>query len=356
MTSLAPYMEWAKLRPAVQWDLAGSNLLSCTVDDLPGCRDVIELNGLNPDGYPPLIDAIAHRYGVRSDNVATATGAGGANFLAVAALAGNGDDVLVERPAYDPIVGALRLMGANVIRFDRRFDDGWAVDLDRLVSAVTARTRLIVLTSPHNPSGALVSGEALEVIGGAADRVGALVMVDEVYLDGVYTDRPRPAATMGDVFLSINSLTKSYGLSGLRAGWILASPVIASRIRRVRDVMEGTGSIPSDLLACHAFRHLDALEARARSILVPNLERLARFMDERDDLAWVRPAGGNVAFPQLTTERDTDELAEILVRDHDTAIVPGRFFDMPRHFRIAFSGSAETLDGGLERIAKVLDS
>jgi hypothetical protein len=222
-------------------------------------------------------------------------------------------------------------------------------------AALTPHTRLIVLTSPHNPSGALCDTEALERVGQAAERVGARVLVDEVYLDSVYADRPPPAATLGDVFVSTNSLTKAYGLSGLRTGWVLAAPAVAEAVRRVRDVMDGVGSIPSDTIAALAFRCIDRLEARARRILQPNLALLTDFMTARSDLEWVRPAGGNVAFPR-TRILDTRGLADRLQREHDTAIVPGRFFEMPAHFRIAFSCARATLEGGLERLGRALDA
>jgi len=353
----APYMEWAKKRPAVTYDLAGSNLLGCTVDDLPGCRDVVELGGLSPDGYAPLLDAIAARYGVTAAQVAPASGAGGASFLAMAALVRPGDEVLIERPAYDPMLGALHVLDACVRRFDRTFENGWAVDADHVCATITDATRLIVLTSPHNPSGVLATTEALHQIGGAAARVGAHVLVDEVYLDAVYaTTKHPPAATLGDVFISINSLTKAYGLSGLRAGWILASPVVAEAVRRTRDVMEGIGAFPAERLAWYAFRHMDRLAARARALLEPNLRTLADFIEARPDLGWVRPVGGNVAFPVVRGLADTRDFAEQLQRERDTAVVPGYFFDSPAHIRVAFGCAADTLQRGLERLGAALDA
>jgi hypothetical protein len=352
----APYMEWSKKRPSVAYDLAGSNLLGCTIDDLPGCLHAVKLGGPNTDGYGPLLEAIAARYGVEPENVATASGAGGANYLAMGALAGPGDDVLVERPAYDPLLGALRFFGANMIRFDRRFEDGWAVDPQAVIDAITPATRLIVMSSPHNPSGALVSDGALDAIGEAASCVGAHVLVDEVYLDGVYRDRPAPAATRGDGFVSTSSLTKAYGLSGLRTGWVLASPDVVERVNRTRDALDGGGPMPTDTLALHAFSMLDRLEFRARSILEPNLELVTGFIDARADIEWVRPDGGNVGFPRVPDIVDTRELAARLERDHDTAIVPGHFFEAPRHIRIAFGMSREIVEAGLERLGIVLDA
>ncbi len=351
----APYMRWAKTRPVPDHDLAGSNLLSCTLDDLPGARDVIELNGPNPDGYVPLLEAIAAHYGLSPEHVATAPGASGANFLVMAALVSAGDEVLVERPAYDPLLGAARLMGARIGRFDRTFGDGFDLDVARVEAALSPATRLVVLTSPHNPSGALISGDSMHALARLAEREGFRVLVDEVYLDSVYGERPRPAALRSDLFISTSSLTKAYGLSGLRAGWIVAAPDVITAVHRTRDVVDGIGSFPSDRLSLLAFGMLDKLEARARAILEPNFAALTAFIDARSELEWVRPSGGNVAFPRLHGEADTSGFADRLLGQYGTAIVPGRFFEAPGHFRIAFGCTRPTLDAGLDRIGRALD-
>lgn len=354
-SSLAPYMAWAKTRPAPAYDLAGSNLLHCALEDLPGALDAIVLTGDNADGHPPLLEAIAERYGTTPDRVASAPGAAGANFLAFATLVRPGDDVLLERPAYDPLAGALRLLGAHILRFDRRFEDGYAVDPDAVADALTPRTRLVVLTSPHNPSGALVSEDALHALARIAERTGVRVLVDEVYLDAVHGERPAPAAHYSDRFISTSSLTKSYGLSGLRSGWILASPEVAAAARRARDVVDGVGPIAMDRLALIAFRNLEALAARARAILEPNAAAVARFIEGRPELTWVRPAGGNVAFPRIEGMADTTGFVERLLHERGTAIVPGAFFEAPSHVRIAFGCDADSLERGLEGLGAELD-
>lgn len=350
----APYMRWAKTRPAAKYDLAGSNVLACSIDDLEGAADVLSLEGRNDNGYQPLIDAIASRYGVPQDHVTTAQGTSGANFLAFAALLSHGDDVLIERPGYDPLIGAARVLGANVVRFDRVFEDGYRLDPDRVAAAMTPRTKLIVVTSLHNPSGAIADAEALDAVGTLAASRGAFVLVDEVYLDAT----PRavtPAARRGDVFLSTSSLTKAYGLAGLRCGWILSSPEIAERIRRARDVVDGTGSIVAERLAVLAFSQLDHLHDRAVSLLAANRATLDAFLRTRDDLEWVPPAGGTVMFPRIRGVDDVSAFAERLLREHDTAIVPGRFFDAPAHFRLGFATDAERLAGGLAALGGALD-
>jgi len=121
-------MEWAKKRAHPTWDLAGSNLLHCTIDELAGARDALMIGASNDDGYQPLVEAIAREYRVQPNQVASATGTSGANFLVLAALVSAGDDVLVERPGYDPLIGAAHLLGARTVRFERRYEDGFALN------------------------------------------------------------------------------------------------------------------------------------------------------------------------------------------------------------------------------------
>jgi len=355
----APYMEWAKKRPAATYDLAGSNVLSCSLDDLEGARDALLLSGSNDNGYQPLLDAIARRYMVRPEQVTTANGAAGANFQAMAAVLEPGDDVLMERPGYDPLPGGARLLGASIVRFDRRFEDDFALDPDAVARALTPRTRLIILSSPHNPTGALADRAALEAIGRLASTASAHVLVDEVYLDAAEPAR-QPAALIGEPstspFISTSSLTKSYGLSSLRCGWTISSAAVAERIRRARDVIDGSGSIATERLATLAFAQLGRLEARAAALLGVNRPLVHAFLRGRPEIDVVLPRNSTVVFPRLRSVRDTSKFAERLLADYGTAIVPGRFFEAPAHFRLGFGGPTEIVRAGLEHIGRALDT
>ena len=351
---LAPYMAWAKLRPQPRYDLAGSNLLACTLEDLPGASP--EPAGGNSEGWAPLVDLIAARYGVAPGQVATGGGCSGANFLAFAAVLEPGDEVVVERPGYDPLLGALELIGARIIRFERRREDRWAIDPDRVKAAITSRTRLVVITSPHNPTGVLTPAGVIDRIVEHAAAVGAHVLVDEVYLDSVYHDPPAPAATRHELLLSTNSLTKSYGLAGLRVGWLLANATVARAARRVRDVVDVCGALPAERMAVVAFQRLDALVARARGIIRPNAERVKQFLSARPGIEWVPPDGGTMVFPRIPGVRDTRQLAVDLMEQHGTAVVPGAFFDAPEHIRIAFGADAATVSAGLTALGHLLDA
>lgn len=352
----AEYMVWAKSRPRVRFDLAVSAVAACTLADLPGARDVIELTGSNDNGYPPLVEAIARTYGVSVSSVATAPGCSGANFLVFAALVGPGDDVLVERPAYDPLLVAPLLLGARVVRFERPADRGFALDPAAIAAAITPQTRLIVVTNPHNPSGALAREDVLREVGRLARRVGARVLVDEVYLDAGSEHPAQPAARLDGVFVSTSSLTKSYGLAGLRCGWVIAAPDVAEAVRRARDLVDATGAYPAERLGTLAFAHLDRLAARARQILAPNLARVRTFATGRPELAWLEPGGGTVVFPRVRGVESSDALTEWLAAHEDTAVVPGRFFEAPAHMRIGLGTDPATLEGGLRAVARALDA
>jgi aspartate/methionine/tyrosine aminotransferase len=349
----APYMEWAKTRPVPDFDLAGSNILACTLDDLPTAADALALNGVNDNGYLPLMDAIGARYGVEAQRVTTASGTSGANFLVYAALLEAGDEVLVERPGYDPLLGAARIFGARTTRFDRPFETGFALDPDRVRRAMTSRTKLIVITTPHNPSGVAADAAALEDIGRIAASAGAHVVVDEVYRD-VTGDTSPPAAARDDVFITTSSLTKSYGLASLRAGWVIASPALTYRIRRARDVVDGTGSIVAERLSVLAFEHLDTLYLRARAILARNKALADAFLASRPELEWA-PSAGTIVFPRIKGTEDATPFVDAVMRDHNTALGPGHFFDAPAHFRLGYGGDTDKIRAGLAHVSAVLD-
>lgn len=352
----APYMTWAKHHEKARYDLTGSNLLPCSIEELPGARDALRLYGRNDDGWPPLVESIAARFGVGVDRVATASGASGANFLALASLLRPGDHVVAEWPGYDPQMGAARFLGAEVSTFARGWDRAFRLDPDAVAAALTPRTRAIVLTNLHNPSGVYADPEALDRVGDLARDVGARVLVDEVYLDALESVDRAPAATRDPVFVSTNSLTKSYGLAGIRVGWMIADRETTERALRVRDVVDAVGSIPSEALGVVAFRHLDALLERARGVLDPGAAMFRTFMASRSELEWVEPIGGSVGFPRMAGVEDAEPFVNFAASEFDVGVTPGRFFGEPAHFRVAVAGERHVLEAGLDALSRALEA
>lgn len=355
-TTWAPYMTWAKQHRAAECDLSGSNLLPCTLEDLPEALESMALYGRNDDGWPPLVESIADRYGVGTDQVSTGPGASGANFLALASLLRPGDTLLAEWPGYDPHIGAARFLGAEVRTFERGWDRGFALDPVAVERALTPRVRAIMLTNLHNPSGVYATPDALAHVGDLARSVNAKVVVDEVYLDALEGVDRSPAATRDPVFVSTNSLTKSYGLAGVRIGWMIADPETTERALRVRDIVDGVGSIPSETIGAAAFRCLDRLLDRARGILGPGAERVRTFVEARTDLEWVEPIGGSVAFPRLRGIDDAEPFVDFAADRFAVGVTPGRLFGEPAHFRISVAGPPDVLAEGLQRLSAALDA
>jgi aspartate/methionine/tyrosine aminotransferase len=362
---LAPYLYWAKTRPTPAIDLAGSNLLACTLDDVPGAREAVELMAPDKGGFPPLVEAIAAHYGVAADRVVTAAGCSAANFLAIGALVGPGDTVLMEAPWYDQIVGACRLVGADVRHFTRRFEDRYRIDVAALRSQLTPDTKLVIVTSPHNPSGMVLDPDTLVALQAMAEAAGVHVLVDEVYLDvtNLLRDRPAnrapaaghytPAALVGDRLISISSLTKSYGLSGLRCGWVVAEPSVAERVRRVRDVIDNIGAAPADRISALAFSQIDPLGARAKQLVSTNLELVRAFL-ARYPLEIAAPPEATIVFPRIPGVKDCGPFVQRVFEEHGVALAPGSFFGAPDHFRISVAGRTDLLEKGLDLIGRVL--
>lgn len=354
---LAPYLLWAKTRRPAAIDLAGSNLLHCTMDDLPGAREALDLSAPNDNGYAPVVSAIASHYGVHEDRIVTGTGCSGVNFIAAAALVGAGDDVLIERPTYDPLIGACRLMGANVLRFDRPAGDGFAVSPDEVRRHLTPRTTLIVITSPHNPSGVRVGSDVTARLAELAASCGAHVLVDEVYLAGACLVRGESpttgtAASIDGPVVVTSSLTKSYGLAGLRSGWAIAPAATAERMRRARDVIDNASSGPSDRLAALAWSQHDRLAERARRLLTTNVAIAREFFTAHPEFLLAEPPACSVVFPRLTGVPDAGPFIRTLLERHGVAVAPGRFFEMPAHFRVSLAGPPDKLEAGLAGLGR----
>lgn len=356
---LAPYLLWAKTRQPAAIDLAGSNLAACSIDELPGARDALDITAPNDNGYGPLVDAIASHYGVDARRVVPGAGCSGANFLAVAALVGPGDEVLVERPHYDPLAGACRLMGARVRTFERRFEDGFRLDVDAIARAITPKTRLVILTTPHNPSGVIVDKSALSALGALVAPQG-WVLVDEVYLDVANLVSGRApthgsAALLDGPFIVTSSLTKSYGLGGLKCGWAIASINNAERLRRTRDVVENCGSAPADRLGSHAFTHLTALSRRAAGIVGENIATAEALFATTSAFEVIRPLTFPIVLPRLTGSHDADAFSWDLLDAEGVAVAPGSFFGAPGHVRISLAGRPDRVREGFERLRRFLE-
>ncbi|HXD33788.1 MAG TPA: pyridoxal phosphate-dependent aminotransferase [Pyrinomonadaceae bacterium] len=348
------YMYWAKTQSQATFDLANSGMAGYSLADLPVKIEDLEINGPSYYGYEPLLQALAAKCEVTTGNVVAANGASMVNFFVMAATLEPGDEVLIEHPTYELLVSTAQYVGAEVKRFSRRFENRFRIDVDEVAAAISSKTRLIVLTNLHNPSGAQVDQATLSAIGDIARDAKARVLVGEIYLDALFEETPRSAFHLGPQFVVTNSLTKVYGLSGLRCGWVVAEPDLAQKIWRLNDLIANSPAHVAERLSCIALASLDHIRQRSKRILTANHELLASFMAGRDDLEAVVFPRGTVCFPRLRQD-SVDQLCARLREKYETAVVPGKFFGMPDHCRIGLGCKTDTFAEGIRRLGLALD-
>lgn len=348
------YMNWAKMNSGARFNLATSGLANLRLRDLKASLDGLEITGEPGYGYQPLIKALASRFDVATECVVTASGTSFANHLALAALVNPGDEILFERPAYEPFLATALFMGAHVRRFQRRFENGFRLVAAEIEAQMSPRTKLIVITNFHNPTGVFTDEHELKQIGELARQRNARVLIDEVYLEMLFAQPPATAFHLGPEFVATGSLTKAYGLSGLRCGWILADPALARSLWRLNDLYAATGVHAGERLSVSALEQLPEIAARSRRRLDEHRKLLNEFLDGREDLESVRPPHGSIMFPRVK-HGTADKLIALLREKYETSVVPGSFFEMPEHFRVGLGGETDELTAGLERLGSALD-
>ena len=361
-TKRSPYMEWAKTHSHAKYNLATSGLIGVAREEFPIGLEELEITAPGNYGYAPLQQRIAQHAGVPEECVVSAAGTSMANHLAMAAVLEPGDEVVLEQPAYGPLLDVAKYLGARVKRLPRRFEAGFAIDLATLQDSLTPATRLVVLTNLHNPSGALLSAEMVKAIGKIVHRAKAHVLIDEVYLEMLFGQAAPFSFPIGNSiaganenpFIVTTSLTKVYGLSGLRCGWILAAPELARRMWLLNDLFAATGAHPAERLSVMALDNLEKFRERARTLLATNRALLDKFLSSRIDTQCFRPPAGTVVFPRLR-RGDPKAFLKLLREKYETSVVPGEFFEMPQHFRIGIGGETALLRAGLERLSSALD-
>ncbi len=351
------YLQWARrFYGQVRFDLATSGIPTVPSSEV---RDPEPPASDDPAlAWTGLRERIAAHNDVGVDEVLPALGTTQALWLACAALTSPGDEVIVEEPAYEPLVRIAEGVGARVVGVQRDPRAGFVIDPERVARAMTPRTRAVLVTNLHNPSGVRTRDELLGAVARAAESRGAFLVVDEVYSSfdtfiderGVFRGSARK---LGPNVIAVSSLTKCYGLGPERIGWVLGPREV---IDRAGDALVASAGM---LPRCHAraglaaFSHLPALAARARGLLAGKRERVAAWVASRG-LRWSAPAEGIFGLVTVPGRGDLTAAIELAVREHQVLVAAGAFFGLPDAFRIAWSIPDDMLDEGLERLARAL--
>lgn len=357
----------AQPEAVVGLSLARSPVLGDFLADLNPLQS-LDWNGRSFQGLPELRANVIAQAGLTDlcspNDVLITAGAAEANYLVMRQLLQAGDQVVTETPGW-PQVGVLaRAIGAGVNLVERRETDNWRLSLDALRDAVTPSTRLIFLSNPNNPTGQLLSEADLHEIAEIAGRVGAWLLVDEVYA-GLEWVAPRSPSIAG-IYprgITTGSVSKALGLQGLRTGWIICRD--AEMIRDAVILRENSSEIMNimgEVIAEIALRpdRLATALAISRREGRANLDLLDRFVDQMQGrehgLSWVRPQAGLIGLARLPDAIDSDAFAKRLLADpYRTFLLPGSAYGQPNHIRLGVGGGAEVaLETGLARLEALL--
>jgi len=344
----------------IRYNLSESSIADQSLSDLGlTIPDLTLLYGEHRGGEAMRSLIAADGEGIRADDVLVTTGAAGALFIIATSLLGPDDHLVVIRPNYATNLETPRAIGCETTHVDLTFETGFRIDFERLAAAVKPNTRIISITCPHNPTGVMCAEPELRQLVDLAARRGCRLLVDETYRDLSF-DGPLPmAASLGDHVISVSSLSKAYGVPGIRVGWLITRDrALQELFLAAKEQISICGSVLDEYVA------LKVLENRA-AILAPTLaemrrrrDRVAAWMQGETLLEWVAPAGGVVCFPRMRAEPPggTDGFYTRLLEQHGAYVGPGHWFEMSdRYFRLGYGWpTTEDLEAGLGAISAAL--
>jgi hypothetical protein len=265
---------------------------------------------------------------------------------------------MLERPIYQPLLRVAEFLDLRVLALPRVPGNGFRVDLADVETGLAKGARAIVVTNLHNPSGHYSPPDRLERLAACCARAAATVIVDEVYLDAAFLTRGGErwtAASVSDNIVATSSLTKIYGLGGLRTGWLIAPLPVAERAREITDLLSVENAAPASELAAYALSRIGVLEDRYRQCHKAGQEVVRRWLEGEPRVQGYPNCGALFELMRLPPEVDSTAFCEALCTKYDTQVVDGRFFELPGHVRVSTAGPAEELAEGLGQISAALD-
>lgn len=311
------------------------------------------------DGSLELRQGIAKLYKkMKPENILISGGAIGANFLVFYTLVEPGDTVISIFPAYQQLYSVAKSFGANVKLLKLHEENRWLPNVDELSELVDEKTKLIVLTNPHNPTGSLMDVNLFEKICSIAEDAGAYLLCDETYR-GLYirpNDFAPSAVDLSDRAIVTGSFSKAFSLTGLRLGWIAASQQIIEECKLHRDYTTISNGLIDDALATLAIENANKIYERSLRIIRTNYEILSKWIGNEPLIHWVPPRAGSIAFLRYSLKMPSEELCLRLIKEKKTLLVPGSCFGMEGYLRIGYGCKTETLKEGLSRFKDFLNS
>lgn len=357
---------FAQYEFTIKYLLCSSDCESLAIKDLlaleSGAKEAFQDHWLGYTeslGGPALRREISALYtAISPDQVLVHSGAEEAIFTFMQAALEPGDHLIVHWPCYQSLFEIAASLGCQVSRWEARSENRWELELDELKDLIQPNTKVIVINTPHNPTGYLMSRETLLETWRLASSQNILLFSDEVYRESEHDpdDRLPAVCDLGPNGISLGVMSKSYGLAGLRIGWIATqNPALYQKIAHLKDYTTICNSAPSEFLAELALRHRQDLLHRNLEIISKNLDLLDGFFSRHPQVfQWQKPKAGPIAFPRLMGE-DVDKFCDRLAREEGVLLLPGTIYDHPHnHFRIGFG--RQNLPQAIERLESFLSS
>ncbi|MBN1861994.1 MAG: aminotransferase class I/II-fold pyridoxal phosphate-dependent enzyme [Candidatus Thermoplasmatota archaeon] len=342
------------------YNLAYSNIQGVTMGEYERITsfpfsDEFDLGVNAQEGAWELKEVLYSRYGCASDNIVTTTGASEANFLVFASLLAKGDEFIIEQPGYQPMWLTPAMLGARRISWPRRFHDKFRADIESLERLFSKKTKLVVLTNLHNPSGVLTEKHTIQTIARLAKEHNAYVLVDEIFLDGSFVSQPSSFGLPNVIVTT--STTKIYGLGGLHTGWIVAPHHVIELCQRFKAHSTGASSYTSELMTAQILRNArEKLIQRFQKRSTENLRCLEKWMDEHAEwFEWVKPDGGLVCFPRYSMDISSLKLCTYLMDTQKILLNPGSFFNLEGFIRLSYGCDTPLLQEALQALEKGLE-
>jgi aspartate/methionine/tyrosine aminotransferase len=344
----------------IEYNLAESSVSDQRLADLGVELDSLVLGYASHQGNVELREAIAQDYGVSASDILIAPGAAAGLFFVNTALLDAHAGILVVRPNYATNIEVPRTVRCPMRIVDLRFEDGYRLDLDELASRIDSGTRLISVTYPHNPTGVVISEAELMGLIALAEKNDCYLLVDETYRDLHHAASSPPlAASLSKRAISVSSVSKAYGLPGIRIGWIVSRDrTLQSKFLAAKEQIVLCGSVVDEAIALQALRNRSSLLQAIRKQNQMNFGMVMEWMAKTPVLEWVVPGGGVVCFPRVRAAVRVDMTAfyQILLEKFSTFVGPGHWFEQStRSFRLGFGWEPqEKLAQGLRNISQAL--
>ncbi|KAJ5404090.1 hypothetical protein N7509_003961 [Penicillium cosmopolitanum] len=343
----------------IKYNLSESSIADQTLSSLGLTIPDLTLLYNEHQGSTQLRDIIASDAGVSRDDVLITGGAAGALFIIATSQLSSDDHIVVVRPNYATNIETPRAIGCQISYVDLTFDDGFQPDLSYLEYCITPKTKILSITCPHNPTGTSISRQALDSLVALTKQKDCILLVDETYRDVHYGTQLPVAASLADHVISVSSLSKSYGVPGIRLGWIITrDQKLQTTFLAAKEQISISGSVINEWIASELLSRKQTLLKETNAEMESRLQLVKSWVEREEMIEWVEPVGGVVCFPKITKEPagGIDAFYKRLLNKYQTYVGPGHWFEMPdAFFRLGFGWpTREELLGGMEAISKAL--